>query len=118
MADAQGCWLGLYCHGLALRRPLRLVLGSFVISDEHFPPGLHVTNNSCSAWIVVAEVWPLSAQPYDIALGVSSNWINNFIAGQVTPDMITGITYGTCILFRCLVTLGAAFIWFYGKENP
>ena len=75
------------------------------------------TNYICSAWIVVAEVWPLSARPYGIALGASSNWMNNFIVGQVTPDMITGITYGTFILFGCLITLGAAFIWFYGKCN-
>lgn len=27
------------------------------------------------AWIVVAEVWPLSARPYGIALGASSNWV-------------------------------------------
>ncbi|KAK4935647.1 hypothetical protein LTR10_023334 [Elasticomyces elasticus] len=69
------------------------------------------------AWIVVAEVWPLSARPYGIALGASSNWMNNFIVGQVTPDMITGITYGTFILFGVLITLGAAFIWFYVPET-
>jgi MFS family permease len=26
------------------------------------------------AWIVVAEIWPLSNRPYGIALGASSNW--------------------------------------------
>jgi hypothetical protein len=56
----------------------------------------------------------LSARPYGIALGASSNWMNNFIVGQVTPDMITGITYGTFILFGVLITMGAGFIWFFG----
>ncbi|OAP64129.1 hypothetical protein AYL99_00101 [Fonsecaea erecta] len=69
------------------------------------------------AWIVVAEVWPLSARPYGIALGASSNWMNNFIVGQVTPDMITGITYGTFILFGVLITMGAGFIWFFVPET-
>ena len=69
------------------------------------------------AWILVAEIWPLSARPYGIALGASSNWMNNFIVGQVTPDMITGITYGTFILFGVLIALGAAFIWFYVPET-
>ena len=68
------------------------------------------------AWIVVAEVWPLSARPYGIALGASSNWMNNFIVGQVTPDMITGIKYGTFVLFGVLITIGAAFIWFFVPE--
>ena len=63
-------------------------------------------------------MWPLSARPYGIALGARfvsalpvlvvlltpkrSNWMNNFIVGQVTPDMITGMRYG-----RCLADLGA-----------
>ncbi|EHY56481.1 hypothetical protein HRR83_002435 [Exophiala dermatitidis] len=69
------------------------------------------------AWIVVAEIWPMSARPYGIALGASSNWMNNFIVGQVTPDMITGIRYGTFILFGLLITLGAGFIWFFVPET-
>lgn len=69
------------------------------------------------AWILVAEVWPLSARPYGIALGASSNWMNNFIVGQVTPDMLTGMTYGTFIFFGMLIFLGAFFIWFYVPET-
>ncbi|KEF56516.1 uncharacterized protein A1O9_06703 [Exophiala aquamarina CBS 119918] len=69
------------------------------------------------AWIVVAEVWPLSARPYGIALGASSNWMNNFIVGQVTPDMIVHMRYGTFILFGILITIGAAFVWFYVPET-
>lgn len=69
------------------------------------------------AWILVAEVWPMSNRPYGIALGASSNWMNNFIVGQVTPDMLSGITYGTYIIFGLLTYLGAAFIWFYVPET-
>jgi MFS family permease len=69
------------------------------------------------AWIIVSEVWPLSNRPYGIALGASSNWMNNFIVGQVTPDMLTSLGYGTYILFGLLTYLGAAFIWFYVPET-
>jgi len=69
------------------------------------------------AWIIVAEIWPLSNRPYGIALGASSNWMNNFIVGQVTPDMLTGISYGTYILFGLLTYMGAAFIWFFVPET-
>ena len=69
------------------------------------------------AWILVAEVWPISNRPYGIALGASSNWMNNFIVGQVTPDMLSGITYGTYIIFGLLTFGGAAFIWFYVPET-
>ncbi|KAK4574343.1 hypothetical protein LTR86_002105 [Recurvomyces mirabilis] len=69
------------------------------------------------AWIVIAEIWPISQRPYGIALGASSNWMNNFIVGQVTPDMFTGITYGTFILFGILIMMGAAFIFFFFPET-
>lgn len=29
------------------------------------------------AWILVAEIWPLSSRPYGTALGASSNWVSN-----------------------------------------
>jgi sugar porter (SP) family MFS transporter len=69
------------------------------------------------AWIIVAEIWPLSTRPYGVALGASSNWMNNFIVGQVTPDMLKHITYGTYILFGLLTYMGAAFIWFFVPET-
>ncbi|ATZ54559.1 hypothetical protein BCIN_10g05530 [Botrytis cinerea B05.10] len=69
------------------------------------------------AWILVAEIWPLSNRPYGIALGASSNWMNNFIVGQVTPDMLSGISYGTYILFGLLTYGGAAFIWWGVPET-
>jgi sugar porter (SP) family MFS transporter len=52
-----------------------------------------------AAWILISEVWPISARPYGMALSASSNWLNNFIVGQVTPDMLQSMTYGECFLF-------------------
>ncbi|KAH7078638.1 MFS sugar transporter-like protein [Paraphoma chrysanthemicola] len=69
------------------------------------------------AWIVISEIWPMSNRPYGIALGASSNWMNNFIVGQVTPDMLAHMKYGTYIFFGLLTTLGAAFIFFYFPET-
>ena len=69
------------------------------------------------AWILIAEIWPLSSRPYGVSLGASSNWMNNFIVGQVTPDMLSGITYGTYILFGVLTYMGAAFVWFVLPET-
>jgi len=69
------------------------------------------------AWIVIAEIWPISQRPYGIALGASSNWMNNFIVGQVTPSMITNLYYGTYIFFGLLTFLGAGFIYFFFPET-
>ncbi|KAL1848643.1 hypothetical protein Plec18170_007953 [Paecilomyces lecythidis] len=69
------------------------------------------------AWIVISEIWPMSVRAKGIALGASANWMNNFIVGQVTPDMLTGITYGTYIFFGLITTLGALFIAFMVPET-
>ncbi|KAH6604454.1 quinate permease [Trichoderma cornu-damae] len=69
------------------------------------------------AWIIIAEIWPLSSRPYGVSLGASSNWMNNFIIGQVTPDMLQGITYGTYILFGIITYLGAAFVYLFVPET-
>ncbi|KAF1913131.1 general substrate transporter [Ampelomyces quisqualis] len=69
------------------------------------------------AWILIAEIWPLSTRPYGTALGGSSNWMNNFIIGQITPDLLERITYGTYILFGLIIILGAVFIWFFVPET-
>ncbi|KAE9971509.1 hypothetical protein EG327_009836 [Venturia inaequalis] len=69
------------------------------------------------AWIVIAEIWPLSNRPYGIALGASSNWMNNFIVGQVTPDMLTHMRYGTYIFFGLLTFGGAFFVWKFVPET-
>ncbi|KAI4862695.1 general substrate transporter [Hypoxylon rubiginosum] len=69
------------------------------------------------AWIIVAEIWPLSSRAYGTSLGASSNWMNNFIVGQVTPIMLSRIGYGTYVLFGLLTFMGAGFIWFFVPET-
>jgi hypothetical protein len=59
--------------------------------------------------------------------------MNNFIVGQVcdnapllhhasnptqvTPDMISGISYGTYLVFGILTFMGAGFVWFFVPET-
>lgn len=42
--------------------------------------------------------------------------MNNFIVGQVTPDMLENLRYGTYIFFGLLTFGGAAFIWIFFPE--
>jgi len=43
--------------------------------------------------------------------------MNNFIVGQVTPDMLSKMTYGTYIFFGLLTFMGAGFIWAFFPET-
>lgn len=70
-----------------------------------------------ASWILVSEIWPLSARPYGIAIGTSSNWMNNFIIGQITPDMLTHLKYGTYIFFGAFTALAVLFVGFFVPET-
>jgi len=63
------------------------------------------------------QVWPLSNRAYGIALGASSNWMSNFIVGQITPKMLEKIAYGTFIFFGALTFGGAVFVWLVVPET-
>ncbi|EIN04886.1 general substrate transporter [Punctularia strigosozonata HHB-11173 SS5] len=69
------------------------------------------------AWVVVAEIWPLSVRGKGVSIGASSNWMNNFIVGQVTPTMLTHIGFGTFLFFGVFSFLGGVFILFFFPET-
>jgi len=69
------------------------------------------------AWILVAEIWPLSIRGKGISIAASSNWMNNFIVGQVTPTMLTHISFGTFIFFGVFSFMGGFFVWFFVPET-
>jgi len=69
------------------------------------------------AWVIISEVWPLSNRAYGIALGASSNWMSNFIVGQITPIMLQKLAYGTFIFFGLLTVGGFFFIWLVVPET-
>ncbi|KAF5327608.1 hypothetical protein D9619_004804 [Psilocybe cf. subviscida] len=69
------------------------------------------------AWILVAEIWPLSVRGKGLSIAASSNWMNNFIVGQVTPSMLQHISYGTFIFFGLFSIMGGFFILFFVPET-
>ena len=42
---------------------------------------------------------------------------SNFIVGQITPDLIKDIKYGTFIFFGLLTVGGVLFVWFVVPET-
>ncbi|EKM58322.1 uncharacterized protein PHACADRAFT_252546 [Phanerochaete carnosa HHB-10118-sp] len=69
------------------------------------------------AWILVAEIWPLSIRGKGVSIAASSNWMNNFIVGQVTPSMIKHLGFGTFVFFGTFSFLGGLFILFFVPET-
>ncbi|CEL63148.1 Quinate permease OS=Neurospora crassa (strain ATCC 24698 / 74-OR23-1A / CBS 708,71 / DSM 1257 / FGSC 987) GN=qa-y PE=3 SV=2 [Rhizoctonia solani AG-1 IB] len=86
-----------------------------------------------AAWVLVAEIYPISVRGPGMSIAASSNWMNNFIVGQVTPSMMEqfvllfrdptppntyfSITYGTFIFFGLFSLMGGAFVHFLVPET-
>jgi len=81
-----------------------------------FAIGFGYSWGPCS-WIVVAEIWPLSVRGKGMSIGASSNWMNNFIVGQVTPTMLAHIGFGTFVFFGAFTFVGGLFILFLVPET-
>jgi len=69
------------------------------------------------AWILVAEIWPLSVRGKGLSIAASSNWMNNFIVGQVTPTMQAHLGFGTFVFFGAFSFVGGLFILFFVPET-
>ncbi|KAI5452569.1 hypothetical protein NCC49_000730 [Naganishia albida] len=61
------------------------------------------------AWVVCAEVFPLSMRAKGMSISSGVNWLMNFTVATVTPVMIDNITYKTYIVFMCFMIF--AMFW-------
>ncbi|TFK40390.1 general substrate transporter [Crucibulum laeve] len=69
------------------------------------------------AWVLVAEIWPLSVRGKGVSIASSSNWMNNFIVGQVTPTMLEHLGFGTFVFFGVFSLMGGIFIMIFVPET-
>jgi hypothetical protein len=52
-----------------------------------------------------------------VSVSTTPHLLTALILRQVTPDMISGISYGTYLIFGILTFMGAGFIWFFVPET-
>ncbi|KAH8929561.1 general substrate transporter [Atractiella rhizophila] len=69
------------------------------------------------AWVYISEVFPLSIRAKGLSIAASSNWMNNFIIGEITPTMLKHMRFGTYILFGALTWIAAIYVWWFVPET-
>lgn len=72
---------------------------------------------SHSAWVIVAEVYPLGLRAKGVSIGASSNWLNNFAVAMSTPDFVAVAPYGAYIFLGLMCVLAAAYVAFLVPET-
>ena len=61
------------------------------------------------AWVVSAEVFPLSIRAKGMGISSGVNWLMNFVVATITPIALDNIGYKTYIIFLCLMIV--ALFW-------
>lgn len=60
-------------------------------------------------WILPSEVFPLSMRSKGVALSTASNWLNNFLIGLVTPELLELSPKSTFMIFA--IACFAGYLW-------
>lgn len=70
-----------------------------------------------TAWVVVAEVYPLGLRAKGVSIGASSNWLNNFAVAISTPDFVTVAPYGAYIFLGAMCVIASVWVVFFVPET-
>lgn len=70
-----------------------------------------------TAWVVVAEVFPLGLRAKGVSIGASSNWLNNFAVAISTPDFVEAAPYGAYIFLGLMCIIAAVWVSFFVPET-
>ncbi|KAF2093371.1 MFS sugar transporter-like protein [Rhizodiscina lignyota] len=68
-------------------------------------------------WPYVSEIFPTRIREPGIAIGVSSQWLFNFVFSLTTPYMITNMGWGTFLLWGLFDAVIAVFTFCFLKET-
>jgi len=57
---------------------------------------------NCIPWVYVPEILPLHVRAKGTAVGISANWIWNFLVVMITPTLLDSLAWKGYLIFMCL----------------
>lgn len=72
---------------------------------------------NCVPWVYVPEILPLEARTKGTAVGISSNWLWNFIVVMITPVIINRLQWKAYLIFMCTNLLFVPIVYFFYPET-
>lgn len=70
-----------------------------------------------TGWIYPAEIYPLRIRSKAMSVTTASNWLFNFLIGQIVPTMMDKITWGTYIIFGVFGIIMAISVLIFYPET-
>lgn len=68
-------------------------------------------------WAMPAEIFPSTLRAKGNALSTSSNWLNNFIIGLITPPLVQNTQFGAYVFFAVFCLLALIWTYFFVPET-
>ncbi|KAF2136166.1 uncharacterized protein K452DRAFT_354056 [Aplosporella prunicola CBS 121167] len=72
---------------------------------------------NCIPWVYVPEILPLRARARGTAIGISSNWLWNFVIVMITPVIISRLQWKAYLIFMCTNLAFVPLIYFCYPET-
>ncbi|KAK5003586.1 hypothetical protein LTR16_006537 [Cryomyces antarcticus] len=72
---------------------------------------------NCIPWCYVPEILPLHARAKGTAIGISSNWLWNFVIVMITPVIIARLQWKAYLIFMCTNLAFIPLVYFYYPET-
>ncbi|KAL1630203.1 hypothetical protein SLS54_001063 [Diplodia seriata] len=72
---------------------------------------------NCIPWVYVPEILPLRARARGTAIGISSNWLWNFVIVMITPIIINRLQWKAYLIFMITNLLFVPLVYFCYPET-
>ncbi|MBE3045879.1 MFS transporter [Candidatus Bathyarchaeota archaeon] len=72
---------------------------------------------NCVPWVYVPEILPLEARTRGTAIGVSSNWLWNFVIVMIAPIIVSRLKWTAYFIFMATNFLFVPFVYFFIPET-
>jgi len=72
---------------------------------------------NCIPWVYVPEILPLHARAKGMAVGISSNWLWNFVVVMITPVAIENLQWKAYLIFMCTNIAFVPLVYFCYPET-
>jgi len=120
--------------GLAISMMMLAVLLSFHGNPKYSPALQHATSSAsvaffftymlffgatanCIPWVYVPEILPLHARAKGTAVGISANWLWNFVVVMITPAALNNLQWQAYLIFMCLNFSFIPLVYFFYPET-
>jgi MFS family permease len=68
-------------------------------------------------WAYVPEILPLHARAKGTSIGISSNWLWNFVVVMITPTIISRLQWQAYLIFMCTNLSFVPLVYFFYPET-